>query len=137
MNVDELAEIHAAAFTTPRPWGRDEFAQLLASPHTFLVTRNDSFALGRVTLDEAELLTLATLPTSRRKGLARTCLQRFDQKASELGAISAFLEVAQTNQAAIALYRSAGWQPTGKRPNYYVNPAGTRIDAQIMGKSLP
>ncbi|WP_407494627.1 GNAT family N-acetyltransferase [Pseudooceanicola sp. MF1-13] len=136
MTPDDLARLHAAAFTTPRPWTAPEFAALLDSPHTFLIARNDAFALGRVIADEAELLTIATDPAHRRKGLGYECLMAFDAAARDRGATTAFLEVATNNQAAIALYTRAGWQPTGLRRGYYAAPDGSRIDAQNMGKTI-
>ena len=131
-----MARIHAAAFTTPRPWSEAEFRDLLSSPHVFYTAHSDAFALGRVVADEVELLTIATDPSQRKQGLARRCLQDFDRIAEARGATRAFLEVAITNTPAIALYTHSGWQITGRRPAYYTAPDGTRVDAQIMGKAL-
>jgi len=40
-----------------------------------------------------------------------------------------FLEVGTSNHAAQMLYRYFGFQPIGRRPDYY---SGTREDAMIM-----
>lgn len=136
MTPDALARLHAAAFTTPRPWSAREFSDLLASPHVFLVQRPDAFALGRCIADEAELLTIATDPARQRQGLGRATLTDFEVRAAERGATSGFLEVAAGNAAALTLYLGNGWQITGRRPRYYHAPDGTLIDAQILSKSL-
>lgn len=136
MTPDDLARIHATAFTTPRPWSAQEFADLLASPHVFLVSDRQAFALGRVIADEAELLTIATDPSHRRLGLGQACLAAFEAEAHARGATSAFLEVAADNAPALALYTAGGWRITGTRPRYYHAPDGTRIDAQILSKPL-
>ncbi|WP_375175726.1 GNAT family N-acetyltransferase [Pseudooceanicola sp.] len=136
MTPAELAALHAAAFTTPRPWSEAEFASLLSDPHCFLVTQAGAFALGRVIADEAELLTIATPPSLRRRGLGRACLTGFDTAARARNARQAFLEVAANNAAAIALYLGNGWTISGKRPGYYRAPDGSRVDAQILGKPL-
>ena len=136
MTPQALARLHARAFTMPRPWSSQEFADLLANPHVFAVLRPQAFALGRVIADEVELLTIATDPDARRKGLGRTCLQEFEITAKHRGARTGFLEVAANNFAAIALYQSQGWAITGTRPAYYQHPDGTREDAQILSKSL-
>lgn len=136
MTPEDLATIHARAFVTPRPWSRAEFADLLASPHCFLIEEGPSFVLGRTIADEAELLTIATDPDHRRRGLARRCLTAFETTARSLGATTAFLEVAADNAPARALYLGNGWQISGERRDYYQTPDGRRINAQILGKSL-
>ena len=61
MTPEAMAALHARTMTTPRPWSREEFAALLGSPGVFAVGEPTGFALGRVVLDEAELLTLNSL----------------------------------------------------------------------------
>jgi len=72
--------------------------------------------------DEAEILDLAVDPAHRRKGCATFLLQRFFQHASQTPAKKIFLEVRESNAAAIALYQKAGLEICGRRPNYYRNP---------------
>jgi len=132
-----MAALHAATFTTPRPWGEGEFAALLDMPGTFTVTKGAAcFALGRVAADEAELLTIATAPTAQRRGLARQALADFEREAAARGASRAFLEVAETNHAARALYAAAGWGESGRRRAYYRQPDGVKLDALILSKPL-
>ena len=47
----------------------------------------------------------------------------------------AFLEVAEDNAAARALYRAAGWNETGRRRGYYPRPGGA-LDAITLAKPL-
>ncbi len=132
MTPGELAHIHAASFTRPRPWTASEFASLLDDSLCFLLTRRQSFILGRVVLDEAELLTLAVWPDLRRQGAGRELLAGFEKIARERGALSAFLEVASDNLAARSLYAGQGWQEAGRRRAYY----GAGLDGLIMRKEL-
>ncbi|MHC0054773.1 GNAT family N-acetyltransferase [Actibacterium sp. D379-3] len=136
MTPDALADLHAACFTTPRPWGADEFRALLDSPGAFLVGDAQGFALGRVLAGEAELLTLAVHPRARRQGLGRHWLYAFESEARARDADTAFLEVAADNTAARALYRLAGYAEAGRRPGYYRPPEGPRIDALVLRKVL-
>ncbi len=131
-----MAALHAAAMTTPRPWSEAEFTALLASPGTFATGDPRAFAVGRVILDEAELLTLATHPQSRRRGLARAALAAFESVARARGAGTAHLEVASDNAPAIALYDSSGYRRTGLRRGYYHGHSGVRVDAVLMAKAL-
>ncbi|WP_342773081.1 GNAT family N-acetyltransferase [Pararhodobacter zhoushanensis] len=138
MTPDALATLHGLCFTAPPPWSVRSFANLLDSPFTFLThaAQGRAFALGRVIAGEAELLTLATDPDARRQGLARAQLAAFDAGAKARGAGTAFLEVAEDNIAARALYEGAGWVQTGRRPAYYVAVDGRSVAALILCKSL-
>lgn len=133
MTPEELARIHTASFTTPRPWRADEFTDLLRDPANFLIAGEDGFILGRTILDEAELLTLAVAPEARQRGIGAKLLSAFETAAQERGAATAFLEVASNNTPALALYHRAEWQDAGRRRNYYA--AG--LDAVVMRKVLP
>lgn len=136
MTAAEMALVHAAAFTTPRPWSEAEIAELLASPLCFALTEPGGFLLGRVVAGEAELLTIAVTPAARRHGLGRRLVQGFLDKAHGQGAESAFLEVAASNVAARALYAAAGFTAAGKRRGYYQRPDGTTDDALILVRTL-
>lgn len=129
---EALAATHAAAFADTRPWSADEFATLLAAPGALLTGDARSFVLGRVVLDEAEVLTVATRPEARRRGLARARLAAFIEAARAAGAATLFLEVAADNIAARALYAAAGLSETGRRRGYYRTAAGTPVDAIVM-----
>jgi ribosomal-protein-alanine N-acetyltransferase len=133
---DALAALHAAAITTPRPWTATEFGALLASPGVFVSGDARAIAMGRVILDEAELLTIASHPNHRRKGLGRGALAAFESVARARGATIAHLEVAADNAAAIALYESAGYARTGLRRSYYRSAEGKAVDAVLMAKAL-
>lgn len=136
MTPEAMAATHARAFAGHgRAWSADEFRQLLQSDHVFSLGDARAFALGRVVLDEAELLTLATDPAHRRKGLARACLDAFEAQAAARGAVSAFLEVAEDNAPARALYRAAGYAELGRRKGYYTSLGNTAVDALVLSRT--
>jgi len=136
MTPDALASLHALCFETPRPWTADEFASLLASRGVFLYSTDAGFALGREIFGEVELLTLAVNPICRRQGNGRILLAGFETEAVQRGAKEAFLEVSQINAGARALYHSAGYTESGRRPAYYTPPTGPKIAAIVMRKPL-
>lgn len=136
MSPEELAALHARAFTSPPPWSAAAFADALADPASFLLTRDGAFLLGRAVAGEAELLTLATDPARRRQGLARALLADFAAEARARGAASAFLEVAEDNAPARALYAAAGWETAGRRPRYYVRSGAEPVAAAILRLNL-
>ena len=126
-----MAALHAASITVPRPWTAAEFAVLLAAPGVFLLDEVDGLAVGRLVADEAELLTLAVRPDARRRGTGRRLLAAFEARAARGGAGRAFLEVAEDNGAARALYAGAGYGEVGRRPGYYGG-----ADALVLAKGL-
>jgi [ribosomal protein S18]-alanine N-acetyltransferase len=134
--IKALAATHARAFTATRAWSDAEFTSLLASRGVILAGDPKAFALGRVTLDEAEILTLATDPAHQRKGLARAVLMQFEAMAKAREASTIFLEVAADNIAALALYSSEGYAQVGQRPGYYDVSAGTPVTALVLRKVL-
>jgi ribosomal protein S18 acetylase RimI-like enzyme len=73
--------------------------------------------------EEAEILDVAVPARHRRKGYARFLLKKFLDLARERGIHTLFLEVRESNVAALALYREFRFEPTGRRPNYYRDPA--------------
>lgn len=136
VDVAALAAIHAAAFTDPRPWSAAEIAGLLAGPGVFVVAEAQGFVLGRVILDEAELLTIAMHPQGQGQGGGARLLAAFHQAAMARGAVQGFLEVAATNTPARALYTRGGWAETGRRRGYYRDAAGGRVDAVLMVRAF-
>jgi ribosomal-protein-alanine N-acetyltransferase len=133
----ELAALHARCFRTPPPWSAADFAAFVADPLAFLLVEGDAgFLLGRAVAGEAELLTLAVAPESRRLGLGRRLVARFVYQARLRQAQRAFLEVSAENPAAIALYDSAGFRTEGRRRGYYATPGGPRVDALVMARDL-
>ena len=134
-----MATIHASCF--PRPWDEAAMAQFIAGPDTVCligtVVANDVAAsaailIARKAADEAELLTLGVAPACRRLGLGRALLRATTASLRSSGTRRLFLEVEEGNEAALALYRSLGAVPVGRRPGYYEQ--GT--DAAIFSLAL-
>jgi ribosomal-protein-alanine N-acetyltransferase len=65
--------------------------------------------------DAYEISLLGTHPKHRGRGLMRRLLGHI----IALGHEDWWLEVHEQNQAALQLYRALGFQPTGRRSNYY------------------
>jgi ribosomal-protein-alanine N-acetyltransferase len=130
-----LAALHAEAFDAP--WPSSAFADLLAQPGVLLEARADGFVLIRLAADEAEILTLAVRPAARRTGLASRLVEAVSRRAAGMGATRLFLEVAEDNAAARALYDRLGFEPAGRRPRYYARPAGPAVDALLLVLNFP
>jgi [ribosomal protein S18]-alanine N-acetyltransferase len=135
-----LARLHAQCFD--EAWDEAAFSTFLRDPLTFAlvvegIRETRAFILVRVVVDECEILSLGTLPHARRSGYARTLVVRGCAEAFRRGACRAHLEVAADNEAALSLYKKAGFIPTGCRPSYYPRAAGKTADAMILSAALP
>ncbi|RZJ03622.1 MAG: GNAT family N-acetyltransferase [Brevundimonas sp.] len=129
-----LAALHAEAFDAP--WDATAFDSLLGQVGVHLAETPDGFILMRTVADEAEILTLAVRPDARRRGLGAELVARGAADAAARGATRLFLEVADDNDAARALYARAGFEEAGRRPRYYARPDGSRRDALLLALNL-
>jgi ribosomal-protein-alanine N-acetyltransferase len=93
------------------------------------------FSLVRSVADEAELLLLAVLPDRHRQGTGGRLLDHFIREAELGGVTRIHLEVRDGNPA-VQMYRNAGFEPVGRRRNYYQAADGARYDAITFAKNL-
>lgn len=93
------------------------------------------FLLVRRVLDEADILSIAVIPTRRRQGAAAALLSAGAAALAAAGTTALHLEVAADNAPAQALYSAHGFQQTGRRRGYYRRP-GRRVDALTMTRGL-
>jgi ribosomal-protein-alanine N-acetyltransferase len=137
VRVAELEqEAHAA------PWTIGNFRDALAAGYAALVGERHGqiVAYGVLMLapGEGQLLNLTVAKVARRRGLGRTLLRRMLADAARVGADQCFLEVRESNLAAIALYLREGFAPVARRVAYYPSPPGgsRREDALVMRRPI-
>jgi ribosomal-protein-alanine N-acetyltransferase len=140
-DVDRIMAVMQAAFDPVygEAWNRRQVSDALLMPNTrYMLAGEDGgepalrqpavgFALSRGALDEEELLLIAVLPDYRGRGIGAALLQRFIEAARARGRGRLFLEMREGNPAH-SLYRRFGFEPIGRRRNYYRN-AATPLDA--------
>jgi ribosomal-protein-alanine N-acetyltransferase len=139
-DAEVLAKLHKAGFY--RGWPREDFASYLVEKATPAYVACDAkhrvagFAMLRLTEDEAELLTIAVDPKWRGKGIGAALLRAAlaDLMMSPIRKL--FLEVDETNLAAIKLYRRHGFAEIGKRKGYYPKPDGSAATALVMARDV-
>jgi ribosomal-protein-alanine N-acetyltransferase len=147
--VDAIMTVMDAAFDPAfgEAWNRRQLgdALVLNNSHYFLADPSGNapadfadtagFLLSRGAADEEELLLLAVLPEARRRGVGNALLARFAADAAERGVARLFLQMREGN-AAETLYRANGFEPIGRRREYYRGPRGNRIDAITFTRAL-
>ncbi|MDO8290701.1 MAG: GNAT family N-acetyltransferase [Parvibaculum sp.] len=138
-DLTELARLHAAGFDDA--WDARALAGLMASPGVFILKAEDSgklegFVMARIVLDEAEILTITVGSASRGKKLGTRLMEAVAALAMTQGVKSLFLEVAEDNEAGLALYRRMGFECVGRRAAYYGRVSGA-VAALTMALKLP
>jgi ribosomal-protein-alanine N-acetyltransferase len=130
-----IAAVQARSFDLA--WSAFDIEALLESDPSVSLIASDAgvccaFVVGRIVVDEAEILSIATRPDIRGKGLAGRLLALWMGAIRDAGATRAFLEVADDNEPARRLYERAGFRITGRRPDYYHRRDGATGDALLM-----
>lgn len=136
-----LAALHAAAFSSA--WDEEALEAFIADAACVTLIARDAatealgFVLSRRAADEAEVLTLTVRPDRRRAGVGALLLDALMRDLEGQGVTLLFLEVADDNDAARALYRRFGFGEVGRRPGYYHSGEDqARRDALLLKKAL-
>ena len=74
---------------------------------------------------------IASDPACRRCGIGGALLKALTEEAARRHAGSVFLEVRESNDAARAMYRKAGFKESGIRRNYYHAPLENAVVMQL------
>jgi ribosomal-protein-alanine N-acetyltransferase len=118
------------------PWTLGIFQDCLRVGYSCWLLEMDRTVIGygvmSVVIDESHILNLCIHPDWRGRGLGRKLIMRLLKIARQHGAEMAYLEVRESNQVALALYRNLGFEEVGRRQDYYPAINGGREDALVM-----
>ena len=146
-SVLELARIHdpadaawlaqAEADSSSHPWSEDMYRSSISSDSESVFLLHDNgekigAAVLMLVVDEAHLHNIFVLPARQGQGMGKHLLQRLLQYARDHHTNHMLLEVRQSNERALALYRSCGFTESGRRKNYYRVDQTRREDAILM-----
>lgn len=142
-DLDDVMAVMDRAFGAKfgEAWTRSQLAGILPMAGVSLMLARDrsgdaiGFSLFRTVADESELLLIAVRPENHRRGIGRMLLDDFLDRARDDGISRVHLEVRDGN-AAVAMYREAGFSPVGRRRNYYYASNGERFDAITLAYQL-
>jgi len=140
-DIEQILVIEEISFEAP--WSRSLFFEELAcktafnyvvkltgsEKHEFVI----AYICSRIIGCEMSILRIAVSPKWRNLGIASWLLDKCFKMSLDKGVTSVFLEVRESNSAAIALYDKQGFISVGKRPAYYPE---TGEDAVVLMKKL-
>lgn len=138
-DAGRMSQLHMRCFDDP--WSAISFRGLLldTSILTLGVELNGelvAFAMAQTIAGESDILTVATAPEHRRKGLGATLISAFINRLGERGVSRITLDVAEDNAPARALYRGFGFTEDGRRPRYYTAGRDVPVDAVLMSRKM-
>lgn len=147
-DLQRIEELHGLCFE--RGWSGSELIAMFQQPaNIFLVARHvarpDLAAAGfniiRQTVEEAEIISIAVDPAQRGRDVADALMRRaiIDLVSDRVPKL--FLEVDESNEAALGLYKKLGFAVVGTRPGYYskddtTNSEMTNTNALVMRLDL-
>jgi ribosomal-protein-alanine N-acetyltransferase len=133
-DLARIAEIERMVFSDP--WPATGFAALLG-PFAFVAATAAGSPVGYVfgyrALDEGEILNLAVSPEYARMGIGTELVKTVLDAFARAGVRQVFLEVRESNAGARAFYERLGFEPVGRRKDYYAKP---REDALVYTRAI-
>jgi len=139
-DASAIAVLHATLF--PTPWEADAVKALIEHPAavsliaTLPGRKVIGFVIAQIAADEAEILTIGVAADAQRQGIGRKLVDGTIRAAVRAEARRLYLDVADSNTAARALYAACGFTEAGRRKAYYTLPDGTREDAFLLARDL-
>ena len=143
-DISPITEMEKENFSAPEVWsGTDFLTHLLREDALYLVAEavpdeepaeaaeeeewHDPDILGYAGVlmvpDESDITKISVRQDLHRKGIGKALLRALQEKMPEHGVRKIFLEVRESNAAAIRLYESCGFEKVGVRKKYYSDPA--------------
>ena len=139
-DLEPILEIEKNSFQ--KPWDKNgficEFSKQSAGINIFIVYADEStgraiaYACGNIVADYVHIINIAVSAEHRRRGAAAALLRHIEGEAFRLGLGSITLEVRESNEAAVNLYKKHGFCVVSRREKAIDNCE----DELIMWKKL-
>ena len=136
-DLAEVCKIEKDNFSLP--WSEKSFLESMEREDTvFLVALEDEDVAGYIgcycIAGAGEITNVAVKASHRRKGIGGKLLQKLYEEGAGLDTREYFLEVRESNEAAIGLYLRQGFVKEGIRKNFYEKPVENPV---IMWNHFP
>lgn len=135
-----VAALHARLFATA--WDADAVRALIehpaavslvaARPHREII----GFILAQIAADQAEILTVGVSPDHQNQGIGRLLVEGTIRAAAKSEARQLYLDVAEGNAPARALYAACGFREIGRRKDYFTLADGARDNALQLARAI-
>lgn len=128
--VEKLVKLENECFSDP--WTANMFIGDLKNENTcYFGAFDDDKLIGYagmwMSVDDGQICNVAVHPDYRRKGIGTSLVISLIQVCKRKKLSSITLEVRESNEKAILLYKKLGFERVGLRKNYYKNPTENAI----------
>lgn len=124
-HIEAIARLEKECFSSP--WSEKALDEELHNKSSHFLVAEGTEVLGYIGVQEicgeAYITNIAVFEKYRGSGIGRALLKAAADGAKERNCEFITLEVRQSNSAAIALYKSEGFEEAGIRKNFYAAPA--------------
>lgn len=129
-DIHEVGEIEKICFSSP--WSEEEIrATFSRLDSVYLVVEKDGAVIGYAAfffvMDEANIINIGIKPEFRNQKAAENLMKLLFETAKHKSVAKIFLEVRESNKAALALYKKFGFKVEGIRKNFYSGPVENGI----------
>ena len=129
-DLPEVCQIEKNNFSLP--WSEKSFLESLERNDTvFLVALNENEVAGYIgcycIAGQGEITNVAVKRSYRRQGIGGMLLEKLYEEGKALDTFEFFLEVRESNEAAIGLYSRQGFVKEGIRKNFYEKPVENAV----------
>ena len=140
MNLQDVKNVFAIDEDIyPFPWTEGIFTDCIRTGHLCIVNEIDNeivaYGVVGIIVDEAHILNLSVCKNFQGQGYGRELLVYLLDLMKRGKAIRTLLEVRESNQIAINLYKSLGFDEIGQRKGYYPAESG-RENAIVLAKPI-
>lgn len=135
-DLKQIEELEQEIF--PDPWSLKSLTDSQEKENAlFICTKDEKKIVGYMIIyfaaDEAEIIRVAVKKEARRKGIGQRMLLGVEDYCEKKKIRKLYLEVRESNFAALSFYLDGGFINSGLRKDYYSNP---KEDAILMKREL-
>lgn len=128
MKEEHLHDVTGLEFRSfSEPWSYEAFKEALCSDeYVYLTALHEGKVVGYagavIAVDEGSITNIAVDEDYRRYGIASELMSQIGKCLKDRAVTQVFLEVRESNYAAIKLYEGCGYYEVGVRKNFYRKP---------------
>jgi len=133
-DLDRVVAVEQTVYS--HPWTLGNFKDALKSGYAAFKLEAGEHLIGYLVamqvIDEVHLLNITVAPAFQRQGWAHAMLQFLNLWSLQKEAQCLWLEVRQSNERALKLYKAFGFEQVGLRKDYYPESRTSRESAVVM-----
>lgn len=136
-HIADILKVEAECFSSP--WSEKMFKEEISGKFShYYVAEVDGHAVGYMGMwslsGEGHITNVAVAREYRRKGIAKALISHFIEIAKREQLEFMTLEVRESNESAISLYKSFDFKEAGVRKNYYDNRENALLLTKFFGE---